>query len=263
VSCDHLHDSGPYVLGALSPREREDYERHLATCPECRAEVAELADLPLLLGRLDLNTAQAISAGGPDAMHAVLENMPEAEPPTPPPHWAGPAHPPPFAPAVNTGSRFDPLLPRVLDRAKAQRRSDRRRGRLKIAGVALVAACLAVAAVFGVQAALRPHLAPMTPIAGRPPVTASLALTAVGDGTQVRMHCEYENDRDGHPQGQHWGFQLVAISRSGQPTDLGWWTATYGDKYDLTGHTGLKKSDIQRVEIRNANGQPLLVYELA
>ncbi|HWJ84645.1 MAG TPA: zf-HC2 domain-containing protein [Cellulomonas sp.] len=41
-----------YVLGALGPQERRDYEQHLATCPTCREAVAELAGMPGLLGLL-------------------------------------------------------------------------------------------------------------------------------------------------------------------------------------------------------------------
>jgi anti-sigma-K factor RskA len=34
--------AGAYVLGAMPARERDDFESHLATCPECQAEVDEL-----------------------------------------------------------------------------------------------------------------------------------------------------------------------------------------------------------------------------
>jgi anti-sigma factor RsiW len=34
--------AGAYVLGAMSPPERDDFERHLATCPACREDVEEL-----------------------------------------------------------------------------------------------------------------------------------------------------------------------------------------------------------------------------
>lgn len=38
------HDQvGAYVLDALEPEERRAFEEHLRTCPECRAEVRELA----------------------------------------------------------------------------------------------------------------------------------------------------------------------------------------------------------------------------
>ena len=34
-------DIGAYLLGALEPAEQASFEGHLATCPECRAEVEE------------------------------------------------------------------------------------------------------------------------------------------------------------------------------------------------------------------------------
>ena len=34
--------AGAYVLGAMAPDERADFEAHLATCPACRQEVEEL-----------------------------------------------------------------------------------------------------------------------------------------------------------------------------------------------------------------------------
>ncbi|HKH08625.1 MAG TPA: zf-HC2 domain-containing protein, partial [Agromyces sp.] len=41
-----------YVLGALSPVERREYEEHVAGCDECRRSIAELAPIPGLLARL-------------------------------------------------------------------------------------------------------------------------------------------------------------------------------------------------------------------
>jgi anti-sigma-K factor RskA len=34
--------AGAYVLGAMTPRERSEFEEHLATCPACREDVDEL-----------------------------------------------------------------------------------------------------------------------------------------------------------------------------------------------------------------------------
>jgi hypothetical protein len=53
MTCLYPFDDGPYVLGALSPAERAEYERHLAACSPCRESVAALAVLPGLLSRLD------------------------------------------------------------------------------------------------------------------------------------------------------------------------------------------------------------------
>ena len=43
---------GAYVLGALDPAERGRVDAHLATCPDCRDELASFAALPGLLGRV-------------------------------------------------------------------------------------------------------------------------------------------------------------------------------------------------------------------
>src|ERR1700712_2781553 len=65
MSCDFAHHDGSYVLGALSPVERKEFELHLAGCEECARSVRELAGLPGLLARVD-----------PD----VLTSPPVAEP---------------------------------------------------------------------------------------------------------------------------------------------------------------------------------------
>src|SRR4051794_40547905 len=41
-----------YVLGALAPAERLEFEGHLALCTRCRASVAEIAGLPGLLAQV-------------------------------------------------------------------------------------------------------------------------------------------------------------------------------------------------------------------
>jgi len=42
-------DLGGYVLGTLDAREREAFERHLAGCGRCQAELEELRGMPALL----------------------------------------------------------------------------------------------------------------------------------------------------------------------------------------------------------------------
>ncbi|MCZ2263463.1 anti-sigma factor family protein, partial [Isoptericola sp. QY 916] len=53
-----------YVLGALSPADRRDYEEHLAGCDACRAAVAELAGLPGLLASVPAEHALASDPRG-------------------------------------------------------------------------------------------------------------------------------------------------------------------------------------------------------
>ena len=40
--CEHLTETGAWVLGALDEREAVSYAEHLRTCADCRAEVARL-----------------------------------------------------------------------------------------------------------------------------------------------------------------------------------------------------------------------------
>jgi len=48
---------GLYILGGLDRHERASFEEHLADCPECRREAAELESLPDLLDALPRNAA--------------------------------------------------------------------------------------------------------------------------------------------------------------------------------------------------------------
>ncbi|MGH3339679.1 MAG: anti-sigma factor family protein, partial [Propionibacteriaceae bacterium] len=50
-----------YVLGALSPAERREFEEHLASCPSCQAAVSDLAALPGLLAQLSPDDAAMLS----------------------------------------------------------------------------------------------------------------------------------------------------------------------------------------------------------
>jgi hypothetical protein len=53
---------GVYVLGAIDPAERALVDSHLATCRDCRDELAGLAGLPALLARVGTEEAIALSA---------------------------------------------------------------------------------------------------------------------------------------------------------------------------------------------------------
>jgi anti-sigma factor RsiW len=64
---------GAYVLGALEPAERRQVREHLADCPACAAEVAELEGLPALLDRVRPEDLQAAPvAPSPDLFDRVL-----------------------------------------------------------------------------------------------------------------------------------------------------------------------------------------------
>src|SRR5438128_9463850 len=53
MTCPQAHLDGAYVLGSLSPAERQEFEQHLGSCEECARSVREVAGLPGLLFRVD------------------------------------------------------------------------------------------------------------------------------------------------------------------------------------------------------------------
>lgn len=63
---------GAYVLGSLSPAERSAVDAHLSGCPACREELALLAGLPGLLGRL---TERDVVAGPVRPQPGLLERL--------------------------------------------------------------------------------------------------------------------------------------------------------------------------------------------
>jgi predicted anti-sigma-YlaC factor YlaD len=65
------HALGVYVVGAIDPAERAVVDAHLGHCPECREELAGLAGLPALLGRVPVADVERMMLG-----EEVLEEPP-------------------------------------------------------------------------------------------------------------------------------------------------------------------------------------------
>jgi anti-sigma factor RsiW len=62
ASCREIrHSLGVYVLGAIDPAERAQVDEHLATCADCREELASLAGLPALLRRVPTAEAERLA----------------------------------------------------------------------------------------------------------------------------------------------------------------------------------------------------------
>ena len=69
---EECRSAAAYVLGALSPADRQAYERHLRDCQECQDSVQRLAGLP---GLLALTSAAAISDGEPPVPATLLPRL--------------------------------------------------------------------------------------------------------------------------------------------------------------------------------------------
>ena len=117
MTCTYAELDGVYVLGALCPSERAEFENHMRTCEACRESVAALAVLPGLLGRLSTETAEQL---------APSTDAPVTAPTT--------------------------LLPRLLTAATQRHTKERRSRRIWVGAGALAVACLALVVGLGVHA---------------------------------------------------------------------------------------------------------------
>jgi hypothetical protein len=224
---------GVYVLGAIDPAERAQVEGHLATCRDCRDELAGLAALPALLARMTGEEAIALAAG-------------DGPPPAGRP--GGPEAPP-------------ELLASVIDLTAARRR--RRRWRDASLGVA--AALIVAAGVFG---GLRLGASPASPAAaavnypGQPNgpwrtamtsasgMSASVLYRSMGWGTQLAVKVS------GIPVGT--SCQLWVIGPGGRRTLAGGWvTDDHEGAVWYPGSAGLPTSGVRGFQVTVGGTQTL------
>jgi hypothetical protein len=234
---------GVYVLGAIDPAERAQVDAHLATCRECRDELAGLAGLPALLARVSTEEAIALAdtaladTGGP--FPAALGEAPE------PPRE---------------------LLATVLDLTAARRR--RRRWRDASLGVA--AALIIAAGVFG---GLRLGSSPAQPsvatqgqnlYAGNPTgpwatasgqsgnLTATVSYRSMGWGTQL------DTMVTGIPVGTN--CQLWVIDSSGNRVLVGdWVTDSDEGRVWYPGSAGLSSKNVAGFQVTVGHGKMIQV----
>lgn len=136
---------GVYVLGAIDPAERALVDAHLATCRDCRDELAGLAGLPALLARVSAEEAAALAEDGLGEQQADGAGDARAAD-------AGSADDgkPGKAIAITAAARLGQEPPRellgtVLDLTAARRR----RRNWRNAGLSAAAAVIIAAAAFG------------------------------------------------------------------------------------------------------------------
>lgn len=228
--------AGPYLLGALAADDRQAFERHLAGCPECRAQVDRLRPVVDLLGSVATSDADLLleEVGGP--------------------------HPAPAQPLPDT------LLVGLLARAARQRR---RRALIATAGVVAAAAIIALLAVFATgPAAPAPQatgqVVTMTTQHGGA-VSATATVTEMPWGTQIVLHCRYPATPPG--SGAGYGptsptavpvFTLRVTDTSGAAHQLGSWTLAAGKDAVFTAGTAIPPDRIGLIEVLRSDGTAVL-----
>ena len=215
-ACRDIRQSlGIYVVGAIDPAERSLVDIHLGTCPDCREELAGLAGLPALLGRVPASDAERL------ILHSA-EVKDLEEPPA---------------------ELLDSLIRRV-----AERRAVRRWRTLGAAAAAVVIALAGGAAGARIIAPSAHPIAPRGAVAEvvtatnpRTHVSAIVSYTAKSWGT--RMDVWVAGIKDGT------SCQVWAVNASGQRWQAGSWTVPGGPEPGYPASVSLPASQLRSFEI--------------
>jgi anti-sigma factor RsiW len=221
--CNEVRQAlGVYVLGAIDPAERSIVDAHLPQCLDCREELAGLAGLPALLGRVPYEDAERLALGDDELEEAPAE-----------------------------------LLDALLAQVSSRRRARRWRG----IAVAAAAAIIAVGGGGLAGGILMSHQATPqgTQQAGSELVRGSNTATQVSaavyygpEGSGTRMQVQVA----GIPSGTHCKFWETTAD--GQHLLVGTWTVNsrYGGWYNV--RTAVAMSQLRSFDISGAGGKILV-----
>ena len=241
MRCEHEHDDGAYVLGALSAAERAAYERHLATCSFCREAVADISTLPDLLSRLDAKEFAKLLDPSLTADDPAISGR-RAHPGASLRDFAASS-----APIVNRGKRRKNFSVRVLSSTAA----------------AVLVAIIAVGVVAWTRDTATPGTPPagpavaMAPVEGSSPVIATVRLTSTTGGTRVDLTCTYSKTAD-----RPFTFRLIAFGPDEDEEQIGSWQASPGATFTMEGVTHFARGSLSRLELVRFDGKPLLGYDV-
>jgi len=223
-----------YLLGALTPADRSEYEEHLAQCDSCRHAVNQLAGLPGLLAALTLEQAR------------------------------GAGEQPPDLPST--------LLPRLMH--EVQRTRFRRRLTNAVVGLAAASVFVLALLVVGLHGpsasnhgdvATAPLALAMTPTSDSEPISATAQIDEKDWGTQIVVRCIYLAHGDG---GQYPGgatgpkYSMYVIDKSGGHERIASWEAKPGPPIVVDGSTSVPRSQIASVQVRDAENDTILALRL-
>lgn len=228
MSCSYADWDGAYVLGALAPGDRLEFERHLGGCETCTLAVRQMAGLPGLLGRVEESALDDREPG-------------QGLPPVP-----------------------DTVLPRL--RREVRARSRRRLVGVGLAAASAAAAVALTVPLVDRQEGTPGGPATSTvPADGQPmrslagsTVSGRLTLASVAWGTRLDLVCTYQPSGY-HPANVRGGtYTLLVHTRGGGVERVGTWRPVVGRPMQLSAATALDRGQIASVEVETAQGEPVL-----
>lgn len=249
MDCGEARTSlGAYVLGSIDPAERTKVDAHLATCRDCRDELAGLAGIPALLARV----------GTQEAIALAEDTSPDAQPEKEDALRSG-RQPPEAEPAPRE------LLGAVLDLMAARRRSRRWR----TAGLSAAAAVIIAAAAFGGVKVASGHGTGSPPASAGldygAPVTAWTTVRGVADGMygtvmyrQMGWGTQVAAKVVGVPVDTY--CTLVAIGADGTRTTIGGWTTdTAEGTIYYPASSGISAHQVREFQITVAGHKSIMI----
>lgn len=227
----YAEDDAAYVMGALTPGRRREYEAHLVGCPRCTAAVGELSGLPGLLG--------LVSA-------SQVDDRPADPGPVP-----------------------DTVLPGLVRRARHERR--RRSllvaaGSALVAACLVVGVVVAVGSGGSTPDGTRgpgvvvTALAAVTPV----PVRATVRFQPVSWGTRIEVTCTYTAPPTGRAHAATAGgaaqtYRLVVIPQGGgAPESVVDWQSLPDREVTANGTMALTIRQVAAVQLQSGDGTVLL-----
>jgi anti-sigma factor RsiW len=222
--CNEIRQAlGVYVIGAIEPAERSIVDAHLSHCLDCREELAGLAGLPALLGRVPLADAERLALGDEELEEAPAE-----------------------------------LLDALLEQVSARRRARRRRGITAAAAAAVIA--LGGGGLAGGLLTSHQHAASHSTqansylVRGHNPATrvsAAVYYSSVSSGTRMQVQVT------GIPNGTHCEFWVTTAA--GRHVLVGGWTVNgyeAANWYDTSTATAM--AQLRSFDISGAGGKVLV-----
>jgi Putative zinc-finger len=216
---------GVYVVGAIEPAERATVDAHLPHCTDCREELAGLAGLPALLGRVPKEDAERLALGSEELEEAPAE-----------------------------------LLDSLLRQVAARRRARRWRGIAAAAAAAIIAVGGGIVGGAVVSHSHSPTEVTAYLARGSNPttgVTAAVYYRPEGTSGAMASETSMQVGVTGIANGTRCGFWLTTTS--GQRLWVADWTVNAsknGNWFSVWSHTPI--ADVHSFDISNPSGKVLV-----
>ena len=227
-----------YVMGALSPADRREYEEHLRGCTDCQAAVQRLAGLP---GLLALTSEEAVQDSGPAVPATLLPSLVARV------HAARRRRR--WASAGLLAAAVAAVV--ALSAAFVVSRNGNEADEY-VAGPQPGVTTSAAAGSVSPSAAVPDELTPMAQVIPGP-MTASLELTDKKWGTAITVICSYQDGTSSSVS-----YDLAVLDVDGHLGSAGTWRAVPGATARVNAATAVPRNRIAALEVRLPDGRTIL-----